>query len=203
MESDVLISLNDEKSQKIAEVLANKTAKKILRYLTDKEKTVTDIAEELNIAINTADYNVKKLIASGLIEKKSYWWSIKGKKMPTYSVSNKRIIISPKSFSGKLNYLITFVATGVVALGAKLYQYATKPTVSSVNFARDEVSAVFEAAPEVVSDAGVAVMTKVAETALAIDVFTIGPIGWFIIGSWLAILLLLILSHINERRSKL
>jgi DNA-binding transcriptional ArsR family regulator len=92
------LNLNDKKAEKVAEVLSNKTAKKILGLLADKELSESDISSELRIPLNTVGYNIHKLIESGLIEKtSSFFWSVKGKKIPTYRVANKKIIISTKN----------------------------------------------------------------------------------------------------------
>ena len=91
--------MNDEKSKTLAGVLGNKTCKKIIDFLiTKNEASEKDIANALNIPINTAEYNLKKLVDSGLIQRaKNFFWSKKGKKIPLYRLSNKSIIISPKS----------------------------------------------------------------------------------------------------------
>ena len=91
------VDLYDPRSAAIAEVMTNKTCKKILELVTEKEMSESDIASSLNIPLNTVGYNIKKLLEAGLIEKsKVYFWSVKGKRIPTYRISNKKIIISPK-----------------------------------------------------------------------------------------------------------
>ena len=58
----ILMGLNDKRSKKIAEVLGNKTCKKIIDYLAEtKQASEKDIADALNIPINTTEYNLKKL----------------------------------------------------------------------------------------------------------------------------------------------
>lgn len=100
VESYMLMSLDDEKSKQLAEVMANKTCKKILTLLAEKELSEGDIAKKLKLPINTTEYNLKKLISAGLVEKsQSFFWSIKGKKIPNYRLSNKYIVIAPKSSS--------------------------------------------------------------------------------------------------------
>jgi len=97
-EKYIELNLDDEKASIVAEVLANRTAKKILSLLADEELSESDIAKRLKIAANTVNYNIKKLIDAGLIEKsKNFFWSIKGKKILTYKLSNKKIIISTKN----------------------------------------------------------------------------------------------------------
>jgi len=83
----------------MAEALGNPTCKKIIDYLSDNSgKSEEDIAKAMGMKLNTLEYNLKKLLDSGLVEKtKSFFWSKKGKKIPLYKLANKHIIISPKS----------------------------------------------------------------------------------------------------------
>ena len=93
----IMIDLNDEKAGHIAEVLKNKTAKKILDYLGDvKEASEKDIADGLGMAINTIEYNLKKLIKAGFIKKsKNFFWSVKGRKIEVYKLAKRHVVISP------------------------------------------------------------------------------------------------------------
>jgi DNA-binding transcriptional ArsR family regulator len=94
----VLLSIEDSKIGALSKVLGNKTCKKIIDSLAEKEASEKDIAESLKIPINTVEYNLKQLIDSGLVEKsKNFFWSKKGKKVSMYKLSNKSIIISPKT----------------------------------------------------------------------------------------------------------
>ena len=119
----IMISLGDERAKKISEVLGNATCKKILDYLAEtKEASENDISKDLKIPLNTVEYNLKKLISVGLVEKtKNHFWSQKGKKIPTYKAAKKHIIISPKS-NPKINMnalktiIPIFAAIALVAL---------------------------------------------------------------------------------------
>jgi DeoR/GlpR family transcriptional regulator of sugar metabolism len=105
----MMISLEDSKSKAISEVLGSKTCKKIISYLSErKEASQQDLSNALNIPMNTLDYNIKKLLESGFIQKrKNFFWSKKGKKIIMYELSNKSIIISPKrSSSQKIKSII-------------------------------------------------------------------------------------------------
>ena len=98
MTNSILIDLNDPRTESIADVISNKTAKKILESLAEKELSQSEIALKLSMPANTVEYNIKQLESSGLIEKsKGFLWSVKGKRINKYRLSNKRIIISPKS----------------------------------------------------------------------------------------------------------
>lgn len=97
----MLISLEDSKSKAVSEVLGSKTCKKIITHLSEKkEASQQDLSKALNIPMNTLDYNIKKLLESGFIQKrKNFFWSKKGKKIIMYELSNKSIVISPKKSS--------------------------------------------------------------------------------------------------------
>jgi DNA-binding transcriptional ArsR family regulator len=111
----LMFDIGDEKIKKLSEVLGSKSCKKILDVLSEKEVSETDLSKELRMPINTVEYNLKKLVNSGLVEKsKDFFWSVKGKKIPVYKVSNKHIVISPKSESVKK---ITSVIPSVLIAG--------------------------------------------------------------------------------------
>jgi len=116
VEKYISINMNDEKMTQIAEILSNKTCKKILDYLAEKEASEGDIARDLGLALSTAEYNLNKLIDAGLVQaSKNFFWSVKGKKIKTYGLANKKIIISTKrNFSG----MIASVIAGGLILGA-------------------------------------------------------------------------------------
>ncbi len=115
----LMLNLNDERSGRVVEILSNKTAKKILGILADEEFSEGDISKKLKLPLNTVGYNVKKLVACGLIEKtSSFFWSVKGKKIPTYRLANKKIIISTKSsFKG----ILASALFGGILLGSIKY----------------------------------------------------------------------------------
>ena len=94
----IMMNIDDEISKKVAEAISNPTCKKVLNYIADnKEKSEEDIAKDLAMPINTVEYNLKKLLNSGLIEKsKDFFWSKRGKKINLYKAANRHIVISPK-----------------------------------------------------------------------------------------------------------
>lgn len=118
----LLISLDDERSKSLAEVLSSKICKEIINLLTQEELSEKDISEKLNSPINTIEYNLKKLLRAELIEKSSnFFWSVKGKKIPTYKLSNKSIIISSRksNINSKIKSLLSitiFVGIGIILI---------------------------------------------------------------------------------------
>jgi len=108
--------MDDEKITQIAEILSNQTCKRILDYLAEKDASEGDISRDLNLAISTVEYNLNKLIDAGLVRAgKNFFWSVKGKKIKTYGLANKKIIISTKRSFGSM---IASILAGGVILGA-------------------------------------------------------------------------------------
>jgi DNA-binding transcriptional ArsR family regulator len=124
-EKYIMCSLEDEKSIKLGEAISNPTCKKIINLLAEKESSASEISKELKIPMNTMDYSLKKLIDAGIIEKSKHFWSVKGKKIPSYRVVNKVIVIQPKKISNSNVYsklkgfslmlVISGILTGLVA----------------------------------------------------------------------------------------
>jgi len=125
----ILISMEDERSKHLADVLGNKTCKKIIELLTEKsELSEKDISDNLKLPINTIEYNLKKLIQTELIERtKNFFWSKKGKRITTYQLSNKSIIISPKynKINSKIKSILPVALISVLgALLIKIFFYS-------------------------------------------------------------------------------
>jgi DNA-binding transcriptional ArsR family regulator len=99
-ESFLLVSLDEEKSKKLAQVLSNDTSRKILDLLSRKDLlTETDISKELSLPLSTVHYNLSLLVGSALISDDNFNYSEKGKKVVHYTLSNKYVIIAPKNSS--------------------------------------------------------------------------------------------------------
>jgi len=121
----MLFDLNDEKSGLVAEILGNKTCKKMLSVLADKELSENDMARELKMPINTLEYNLKKLLKAGLVEEaKGFFWSVKGKKIKTYKLANKKIVISTKSSFKSLALISSALVGGILFGSLKLARNA-------------------------------------------------------------------------------
>ena len=94
-EKFVLVSLDEKKAKDLAEVISNNTSRKILDFLSEKEATSIDISKKLGIAISTVEYNIKKLVESGLVEAKEFKWSPKGRQQDIYKIKKRYIVITP------------------------------------------------------------------------------------------------------------
>jgi len=87
----------DENSKEISQILANDTARKILETLAEKPLSATEIADSLDLALTTVQYDIKKLQDAGLIRVVDTRASEKLKEVKVYGPEEKFIVIAPKS----------------------------------------------------------------------------------------------------------
>lgn len=119
-EKYIMLDMGDERAGRIAEVIGNASCKRILNLLAEREMSESDLAAELKIPLNTVEYNIRKLVEAGLIEEtKKFFWSTRGKRIKSYRVVNKKIVISPRSsFRGIVPAVIAAV---LGAIGIKMF----------------------------------------------------------------------------------
>jgi DNA-binding transcriptional ArsR family regulator len=154
--SFLLVSLEEEKAKKLAQVLSNDTARKILDVLSKKEyATETELSKKLKFPLSTIHYNMQHLVKADLVKDETYSYSKKGKEVIHYSLSNKYVIIAPKK-TDKLKQklkeflpvlLITVVASVVIKYLWKPLEKA--PVLAAMDIAEEAVRAapVVEKAP--------------------------------------------------------
>ena len=221
-ESDkfLLISLEDEKSKAVAEVLSSKTCKKIIGFLAEtKEASEKDLSEKLGIPMNTAEYNLRKLVSSGFVQKRNnFFWSKKGKKIAMYELSNKSIVISPKKASGSTLDKLKSITPAIILSAAGTFAVWAYGQINALTGGNPEraVSSLQSAGAGAVNYAAAAnatsIVTAVAVPA-AMGVGESGAVGiaqacinlasgtplwlWFLAGSILAIA---IISVVNWRK---
>ncbi len=190
-ESYISIDLNDPRAKNISEVIGSSTCKKILNLLEEKELTETEISKELKIPLNSVEYNLKKLIQSGLIESTQHWWSVKGKRIPSYKLSNKKIIISPKSITTEAILLVT-LAIGTIT--SFIIRNFTK-TSEVYSLTQDNIAESF-----LMKTAEPA--SRMAESVAPSLFSSLATWEWFLIGAWFATLLFFILTKFSKGRYK-
>ena len=127
----IMLDINDERAGKIADVLQNKTCKRILLYLAEHEANEVDLVKNLNIPATTVHYDIKKLLDADFVVSLRSFWSVKGKKMPVYKISDKKIVISPRNSLGTVKLLITLALTGLAAGVVKLWSTSFFQTADS------------------------------------------------------------------------
>jgi DNA-binding transcriptional ArsR family regulator len=198
----IMFSMDDERIKNLAGVLGNKTCESIIDYLEkNDEASAKDISDALKLPMNTVDYNIKKLVESGIVEKKKkFFWSVKGKKIVTYGLSNKSIVISPKktSVSSKLKSVVPAVL--IAGIGTALVSWFTKPRFPVFEESKEAVLGTMESATTEVQSTGADLVRDA--TINNINIFTESvfytPIWvWFLAG---ALVVLLVFSILNWRK---
>jgi DNA-binding transcriptional ArsR family regulator len=119
-EKFVLVSLQEEKAKKLAQVITNESCRRILDYLAEKDATESELAEKLMLPISTVHYNLKQLTEGGLVVSEEFHYSEKGKEVNHYRLANKYIIIAPKTVWGikeKLKSILPVVLVVGAAAG--------------------------------------------------------------------------------------
>ena len=200
-EKEILVSIGDKNVKEIGEAIGNKTCNKILELLADEEMSATDLSKKMKVSPTTIDYAVKKLLKTGLISKSGHWWSVKGKKISMYRISNRKIIISPRKSMTKI-FGIVLGLTGLVGLTIRQF-FGSKSQiydVSNLAVRQESVLMAVDSAELVGKSAPVAdIAPSVAQTGFF---QTLSPWSWFLIGAWFAILLFFIVTIWSERREK-
>ena len=114
----VLLEPGDERAQKIAKAMGSKTASDILRFLSEGQKSLTDITERLAIPMTTAKYHVENLSDAGLIMVEETKYSVKGREVKLYSLTNQLLIVAPRH-SNVRSLLLKYASLfGIVAFGS-------------------------------------------------------------------------------------
>ena len=189
----IMLDLDDPKISSLADVISNKTSKKILALLAEKEMSESEMAEKLNLGLNTIDYNVKKLVDAGLIEKvNKFFWSSRGKRIISYKLSNKKIVISPRSAIKGI--IPTVLITGAIALGIRYFltsQQKSPELLQTVaenapNAAKMADSALASTAGSVINET----MNRTIEKS--VDFSATSSSMWFLFGALTALLIFLI-----------
>lgn len=190
----IMIGLDDERSKDIAEVLSNKTCKKLIDYLAEtKEASEKDISDALKIPINTVEYNLNKLVKTSLIEKsRNFFWSRKGRKIDMYRLSNKKILISPRTFlKGIVPALISVV---LVSFGIKVWSDRISYD-SSLDVSRDSLT---------IESSSLAASEKInAAEQSGLNYFQNANAeiwAWFLLGGLFAILIFLLWNQYKKMK---
>ena len=106
-EEKLLILQLSEDCKKISRLLSNETSIRILKLLNNKSMSAGDLANELQVRLNTLKYNLDSLLEVGLIRVRQIKWSRKVRKIKIYEAVEKVIIL----LLGKKNPDNSFIFT--------------------------------------------------------------------------------------------
>jgi predicted ArsR family transcriptional regulator len=117
--SFLLVSLNESKAKKLAEVISNNTCRKMLDYLSSKQDaTESEMAKELGIPISTVNYNMKALVDAKLVKSDEYHYSPKGKEVSHYKLANQYVIIAPEGEKELIRERLKSIIPTALIMGA-------------------------------------------------------------------------------------
>jgi len=195
-ETFLLISLEEEKAKKLAQVISNETCRKILDGMTKGSLTETQISQNLNIPMPTVHYNLKQLVEAGLVQSEEFHYSQKGKEVNHYSLAKKYIIIAPKSTEGltvKIRHVLPIALIAVVGAGViQIFSFA----VNRQTFAAkaDVLRTTAESAPLLAG--------AVPQVATAPPQIQYTLAGWFLFGALFSLVVYVLFDWLKEKLRK-
>jgi predicted transcriptional regulator len=85
-----------KESKAITQVISNDTAMQVMDLLAEGPMSTSIVAEKLSIPLTTAQYNIEKLMESGLVKIEKTKYSEKGREVKLYRASRRLIMIVPE-----------------------------------------------------------------------------------------------------------
>ncbi len=193
-ENFILLSLKEEESKKLAQIISNDTSRKILDALSEKESTESDLARRLGIPISTVHYNLQALVKGKLVEADEYHYSKKGKEILHYKLANKYVIIAPKSTFGIKEKLRKILPVGIFALLGTfgIYLFDMQETVFRGSGVKE---AAMDTAPRMLQ-----ATSKEAISEPLFSVLMTEPAVWFLTGCIFTLILIVLVEYMIYKR---
>lgn len=114
----VILEPGDERAQKISKAMASQTASDILKLLAETPKSLTEITDRLSIPLTTAKYHIENLLEAGLILVAETKYSVKGREIKIYAITNQLLIVAPRQ-SNVRSLLLKYASLfGIVIFGS-------------------------------------------------------------------------------------
>ncbi len=114
----IILEPGDERAQKISKAMASQTASDILQLLAEDKQSLTEITDRLEIPLTTAKYHIENLLEAGLITVAETKYSVKGREIKIYAVTNQLLIVAPRQ-SNVRSLLLKYASLfGIVIFGS-------------------------------------------------------------------------------------
>jgi DNA-binding transcriptional ArsR family regulator len=114
----IILEPGDERAQKISKAMASQTASDILQLLAENKKSLTEITDRLAIPLTTAKYHIENLLEAGLITVAEIKYSVKGREIKIYAITNQLLIVAPRQ-SNVRSLLLKYASLfGIVLFGS-------------------------------------------------------------------------------------
>jgi DNA-binding transcriptional ArsR family regulator len=117
-DSVLILEPGDERAQKIAKAMASQTANDILNFLGEGQKSQTEITERLAIPFTTVQYHIENLLDAGLIAVAATRYSVKGREIKYYALTDQLLIVAPRQANVRSLLLKYASLFGIVIFGA-------------------------------------------------------------------------------------
>ena len=199
-ETFLLVSLEEEKAKKLAQVISNDSCRKILDYLAKKKATETELSQQLNVPLSTVHYNIRHLVDNKLVEAEEFHYSEKGREVLHYSLSNKYVIIAPKGVSEKFRDKLKSIlpVIGIIGAISIALQFISSLFAVGVSKAAETARApLMEKAALGVSEAAIAQQAVDHEFT---PYLAAQPIGlWFALGAVLCLSIYLLFEYLRKK----
>ena len=203
-ESFLLVSLDGQKSKKLAEVISNDTCRRILEALAKKEHTETELSTTLNIPLSTVHYNLKNLVEARLVVAEEYHYSKRGKEILHYKLANKLIIIAPQQAdatkAGEILKKYLLAATSIVAVGIVM-SFFTVLRAGSTAISSASMKAV-DAAQTTHSETVPRLMAAATSAAAQASAAEPSVTAWFLTGAFVALFVMLAIDLVRGNRKQ-
>ncbi|MBI4438466.1 helix-turn-helix transcriptional regulator [Candidatus Woesearchaeota archaeon] len=194
----LLVSLEDEKAKSLASVITSEACRKILDYLAGNDATESELSKALTLPISTVHYNLKQLVTAGLVKADEFHYSEKGREVNHYSLSNRYIIIAPKTTEGIASKLKRILpAVGLTAGAAAIIQLL-KPATNQIMIMRPAMKEATEGV-SIASEAFKATPTDAIQAAYATQP---SPALWFLAGALFFLAATMVYDSIRERAKR-
>lgn len=204
-ETFLLVSLEEEKAKKLAQVISNDSCRKILDYLAKKKATETELSQQLNVPLSTVHYNIKHLVDNKLVEAEEFHYSEKGREVLHYSLSNKYVIIAPKGVSEKFRDKLRSILPVIGIIGAISIALQFISGLFAVGASRAAETVSVPLMEKAVMDVPEAAMAQQAVVQQAVDheftpYISRQPIGlWFALGAVSFMILYVIFEYLRKK----
>jgi DNA-binding transcriptional ArsR family regulator len=114
----IILEPGDERAQKISKAMASQTASDILQLLAENQKSLTEITDRLDIPLTTAKYHIENLLEAGLITVAETKYSVKGREIKIYAITNQLLIVAPRQ-SNVRSLLLKYASLfGIILFGS-------------------------------------------------------------------------------------
>jgi len=125
-EDVVVLEPGDEQATKIAKAMSSQTASDILSLLAAGAKSLTDITEQLKIPLTTVKYHTENLLDAGLIKISETRYSIKGREVKMYALTDRLLIVAPKRTNVR-DLLLKYSSLFAIVVAGSLSVFALAP----------------------------------------------------------------------------